>query len=204
VDSVSFKAVEVPISAVLPVLWRCWFGSRKCIPPVKKLRGGMLTWLCVWVKVQIRIWLSWCHCHSLSCSSKSRLVLPFWCRLTQAVPDRIQEGYKMVVCVCVSVCYRQHMRGTITLLGAAPLEKTTSCSAHRIDCLSWQTICVGSRVCNTGPVFSFSGNGNGQTSFPGFPGTREWCTVRRHRHWFRQSSQAVVPTAVRAVEIVKM
>jgi len=29
------------------------------------------------------------------------LVLPFWCWLTQVVPDKIQEGRKMVVCVCV-------------------------------------------------------------------------------------------------------
>jgi len=40
----------------------------------------------------------------ISCSSKSRLVLPFWCRLIQIVPDKIQEGHKMVVCVCVCVC----------------------------------------------------------------------------------------------------
>jgi len=32
----------------------------------KKLRGGMLACLCVWVKVQMCIWSSWCHCHSLS------------------------------------------------------------------------------------------------------------------------------------------
>jgi len=31
----------------------------------KKLNGGMLVWLFVWVKVQICIWPS-CHCHSLS------------------------------------------------------------------------------------------------------------------------------------------
>jgi len=29
---------------------------------------------------------------TVSCSSKSRLVLPFWCRLTRVVPDKIQEG----------------------------------------------------------------------------------------------------------------
>ena len=39
-----------------------------------------------------------------SCSSKSRLVLPFWCRLTQVVLDKIQEGRKMDVCVCACVC----------------------------------------------------------------------------------------------------
>ena len=38
---------------------------------------------------------------TISCSSKSRLVLPFLCRLTRVVPDKIQESHKMVVCVCV-------------------------------------------------------------------------------------------------------
>jgi len=28
-------------------------------------------------------------------------VLPFWCQLTQVVLDKIQEGHKTVVCVCV-------------------------------------------------------------------------------------------------------
>ena len=32
----------------------------------KKMSGGMLAWLCVWVKVQVCIWPSWYHCHSLS------------------------------------------------------------------------------------------------------------------------------------------
>ena len=35
---------------------------------------------------------------SISCSSKPRLVLPFWCQLTWVVPDKIQEGRKTVVC----------------------------------------------------------------------------------------------------------
>ena len=46
-------------------------------------------WLSVWSEVQTCIWLSWCHRHSLSLASvKSRLVLPFWYRLTRAVPDK--------------------------------------------------------------------------------------------------------------------
>jgi len=32
------------------------------------------------------------------------LVLPFWCQLTQVVPDKIQEGRQMVVYVCACVC----------------------------------------------------------------------------------------------------
>ena len=40
---------------------------------------------------------------NISCSSKSRLVLPFWYLLTRVVPDRFQQSSKTVVCVCVSV-----------------------------------------------------------------------------------------------------
>ena len=46
-------------------------------------------WLSVWSEVQTCIRPSWCHCHSLSLASvKSRLVLPFWYRLTWVVPDK--------------------------------------------------------------------------------------------------------------------
>ena len=38
---------------LLSMLWCCLLGSRKGIQLVKKLSGGMLVWLCVWVKVQI-------------------------------------------------------------------------------------------------------------------------------------------------------
>jgi len=40
----------------------------------------------------------WCHCHSLSLASvKSRLVLPFWYRLTRVVPEK----GPLIGCVCV-------------------------------------------------------------------------------------------------------
>ena len=66
------------------VLWRCWLGGRKGIRPVKKLSSEVLAWLSVWSEVQTCIWPSWCHCHSLSLAPvKSRLVLPFWYRLTR-------------------------------------------------------------------------------------------------------------------------
>ena len=49
----------------------------------------MLVWLSVWSKVLACIWPSWCHCHSLFLASvKSRLVLPFWYRLTWVVPEK--------------------------------------------------------------------------------------------------------------------
>jgi len=39
---------------------------------------------------------------TVSCSSKSRLVLPFWCCLIRVVPDNIQAGRNNgCVCVCV-------------------------------------------------------------------------------------------------------
>ena len=95
---------------------RCWLGGRKGIRPVKKLRGGVLAWLSVWSKVQTCIWPSWCHCHSLSLASvKSRLVLPFWYRLTQVVPDKgplngcVFVCFLLVSCMCriqESHCYK--------------------------------------------------------------------------------------------------
>jgi len=45
---------------MLLVGWQEW--HQAC----KKLSDGMLAWLFVWVKVQIYIWPSLCHCHSLS------------------------------------------------------------------------------------------------------------------------------------------
>ena len=68
-------------------------------PACKKLSGGLLTWLSVWSEVQTCTQPSWCHCHSLSLASqKSRLVLPFWYRLTQVVPEK--GPLNGCVCVC--------------------------------------------------------------------------------------------------------
>jgi len=42
----------------------------------KSLSGGMLALLSVWDELQICIWPTWCHCHSLSLASmKSRSVV---------------------------------------------------------------------------------------------------------------------------------
>ena len=44
---------------------------------------------------------SWCHCHSLSLALlKSRLVLPFWYRLTRVVPEK--GPLNECVCVCAT------------------------------------------------------------------------------------------------------
>ena len=80
---------SVTYYAMPSVLWRCWLDGRKGIRPVKKLSGRVLVWLFVWSEVQTYTRPSWCHCHSLSLASvKSRLVLPFWYRLTWVVPEK--------------------------------------------------------------------------------------------------------------------
>jgi len=80
-------------------------GRQEGRPACKKLSGGVLAWLSVWSEVQIVcIWIYWCHGHSLSLASvKSRLVLPFWYRLTW---DRLTwDNGPLNGCVCVvSVC----------------------------------------------------------------------------------------------------
>jgi len=58
-------------------------------PACKKLSSGVLAGLSVCSEVQTCIWPTRLNCHSLSLASvKSRLVLPFWYRLTQVVPDK--------------------------------------------------------------------------------------------------------------------
>ena len=64
-------------------------GQQEGRPACKKLSGGVLAWLSVWSKVQTCTWPIWCHCHSLSLAPvKSRLVFPFWYRLTRVVPEK--------------------------------------------------------------------------------------------------------------------
>jgi len=59
------------------LLWHCWLGVRKSIWPVKN-----------WV---IKCWhccMSRVSCKRFLASLKSRMVLPFWCRLTQVVLEK--------------------------------------------------------------------------------------------------------------------
>ena len=77
-------------------------GRQEGHPACKKLSGGVLAWLSVWSEVQACIWPSGFHCHSLSLAPvKSRLVLPFWYRLTRVVPDKKPLNGCVYVCVCV-------------------------------------------------------------------------------------------------------
>jgi len=90
-------------------LWHLWLafsvltllvGRQEGHPACKKQSGGVLVWLSVWSEVPTCIWPIWCHCRSLSLAPvKSRLVLPFWYRLTRVVPDK--GPLNGCVCVCV-------------------------------------------------------------------------------------------------------
>ena len=89
-------SVLLAFSASLTLL----VGRQEGHPACKILSGGVLAWLSIWSEVQTCIWPSWCLCHSLSlASAKSRLVLPFWYRLTRVVLDK--GSLNGCVCVCV-------------------------------------------------------------------------------------------------------
>ena len=95
-------------------------------PACKKLSGELLAWLSVWSEVQACIWPSWCHCHSLSLASvKSRLVLPFWYRLTRVVPE------KGPLNVCV--CFVSWNASNLCLVCAISGLSTTACLCKSIN-----------------------------------------------------------------------
>ena len=81
------------------MLRRCWLGDRKGIRPVENWAVGCWRGYLSGARCRLKcIWPSGCHCHSLSLASgKSRLVLPFWYRLTRVVPDK----GPLKGCVCV-------------------------------------------------------------------------------------------------------
>jgi len=83
------------------VLWCCWLDGRKGIRPVKRTK-----WWDVGVVMCADLHMAQLMPLPLtiSCSSKSKLVLPFWCWFTWVVPDKIQEGHKMDVCVRACMC----------------------------------------------------------------------------------------------------
>jgi len=74
-------------------------GQHERHPACKKLSGEMLAWLCLGQDANLHMAQLMPLPLTISCSSKFRLVLPFWCRLTQVIPDKIREGRKTSVCV---------------------------------------------------------------------------------------------------------
>jgi len=118
------------------VLWHCWLGGRKCIRPVKNWVDGMLKWLCVWVKVQICIWPSWCHCHSLSLAA----VNPDWFYLpdfTFLVPAHLGSPGQNPTVVCVCVCSLWHYSWSVLTLNYC----VENCDNDDVLCLKlWNMI----------------------------------------------------------------
>ena len=86
-------------------------GRQEGHPVCKKHSGGVLALVSVWSEVQTCIWPSWCHCHSLSLAPvKSRLVLPFWYRLTQVVLEKKPLNGCCCCCCCCSVFFYCRIR----------------------------------------------------------------------------------------------
>jgi len=73
-------------------------GRQKGHPACKKLSGVVLAWLSDWSEVQtLHMAQQMPLPLTVSCFSKTRLVFPFWYRLTRVVPDK----GPLNGCVCV-------------------------------------------------------------------------------------------------------
>ena len=94
-----------PSVLVPSVLWRCWLGGRKGIRPVKNEWWGVGVVVCLEWGAGLHM-AQLIHCHSLSLAPiKSRLVLPFWYRLTQVVLEkRPLNGCSIYTKQCSIVC----------------------------------------------------------------------------------------------------
>ena len=107
-------------------------GRQEGHPDCKKQSGGVVAWLSVWSEVQTCIWPSWCHCHSLSLAPvKSRLVLPFWYRLTQIILEkRPLNGCccRWTTCSCISSTHSRRIENTALQDGNRGKRAAHDCS----------------------------------------------------------------------------
>ena len=100
----------VYVSVDLPSVLRCcWLGGRKGFWPVKNwvvgcwhgYLSGARCRLAMAQRIPLLLTVSWFHCYSLSLASvKSRLVLPFWYRLTRVVPEKGPLNLFVYMCLC--------------------------------------------------------------------------------------------------------
>jgi len=78
--------------SVPSVIWHYWLGARKSIQHVKIEWWGVGVVICLERGAYCCKWSSWCHCHPKTPSSlasiKSRLVFPFFYRLSQAATKK--------------------------------------------------------------------------------------------------------------------
>ena len=139
----------------------CWLGGRKGIRPVKTWVVGC--WHGYLSGARCR-WPSWCHCHSLSLASvKSRLVLPFWYRLTRVVGSPGKRAIKRV-CVLYLLSYKSTENAFLSLFphdkyklscysASAPAIWLHHHPLHGVDWVCLQILLIGtSRQCDSWSV----------------------------------------------------
>ena len=85
------------------MLWRCWLGGRKGIPPVENLSGGMLAWYLSGARCRLAYGQLTLLPLTVSCSSKIQIGFTF---LVPAHPGSPGKRAVKRVCVCVCVCVK--------------------------------------------------------------------------------------------------
>ena len=93
--------------------------------------GGVLAWLSVWSEVQICIWPSWCHCHSLSLALDCKIQIGF----IFLVPAHLgSPGKRAVNRVCV-------LNGCVLLVNDVFLAFYAWLASHvACRCLRWTIV----------------------------------------------------------------
>ena len=82
---------------VASVLWCCWMDNRKGTSPVKNWVVGVSMVICLGRRADLHMAQLMPLPLTVSCSRKSRLVLPFWYRITQVIQDKIQTAVKRLL-----------------------------------------------------------------------------------------------------------
>ena len=85
------------------VLWHCWLGDRKGIQPVENWVVGCWSGCLSGARCRLAYGPAYATATLSLASVKSRLLLPFWYRLTRVVPDK--GPLNRSVCVC-GWCYK--------------------------------------------------------------------------------------------------
>ena len=132
--------------------------------------------------MQTCIWLSLCHCYSLSLASvKSRLVLPFWYRLTRVVPEKgplngcvCVTPPPMVLCLpvcllmcCLFVCPQASLRNYMSSLHQVfcmlPMAETLSSfggvAIYYVIPVLWMALCLHIMARNSRHQYTHPFNG---------------------------------------------
>jgi len=102
------------------VLWHCWFCIRKSIRPVKN--WVMMCWRDYLSGVRCR-WFAYGPAGATTTSSsfallKSRMVSPFWCRLTQVV--LVNKPLSVCMSVCFFCCFSRKLEPLFHIVNISP------------------------------------------------------------------------------------